>query len=181
MPTATPQESRIVKNFRSGLIEIMAGAERYVVKAEQGNFTLNIPGRTVAAYLSRGKFVDEEDPEDFPQVAYDQDQPMTGSWTAYLRDFGGSDQYLSLMDFITQTGLFISKWGNELPEHGPDSPKLVTLQWWMRGSRVGDPANKGLRVPFAYLTGNPAEGSPNLITCNFTAYAVYPQPARWER
>lgn len=179
-PTNVQQESRIVKNFTSGLVEILVRDKRYVVKAEQGNFTLNIPGRIVEVYPDRGRFYDPDDPEDEPLLQYGADQPMTGSWSAYLRD-PGSEEYITLSDIVAQTGYFFSRWGTELRNAGPDSPKVATIQWWLRGHRVGDPKNKGYRCRFSHITGTVADGSPNLITCNFTSYSVKPEAARWER
>ncbi len=182
MPPANgaPAESRIVKNFRSGLIELVSKQKIYTVKAEEGNFNLQIPGRTVEVYTDRGQFVDPDDPTAEPQVQYGQDQPMTWTFTARLRDLGMDKDYLSLTDFVTQSGLFLAEWG-ELLDGGPDSPLLVTCQWWMRGQRYGDPKNKGYRLPFSHITGTIAEGGPNTITSSGTSYAVYPSPARWEQ
>jgi hypothetical protein len=179
MPSATPEESRIVKNMRSGLIELLAGSERYVIKGEQGTFNLAIPGTTVAVYPDRGRLVDPDDPTDEPNVAEDQDQAMTGSFTAYLRD-AFSDDYLTLTDFMSLYGK-VTTLPNELRNSGPLSPKLITIQWWFNGNKHGDPRNKGFRLPFCKLTGSVAEGSPTLITANFTSFYPKPLPARWER
>jgi hypothetical protein len=178
--TTTPAESKIVKNFKTGLVEILVRNNRYVVKAEQGNLTLNVPGPTVEVYPDRGRLYDPDDPEDEPLIQYGADQPMTGTWSAYLRD-PGSEDYITLSDIVMQTGLFFSRWGTELRNAGPDSPKVATIQWWLRGQRVGDLRNKGYRCRFCHITGSVAEGSPNLITCNFTSYSPKPEPARWER
>jgi hypothetical protein len=180
MPQLPNQESRIVKNFRVGLIEILIKSNRYQIRAEDGDFNLSVPGRSLAVYLDRGQLYDPDDPDDEPNVQYDQDQPMTGSFSCQLRDMHG-DTFVTSTDFITRTGQMLEQWGTELRRAGPDSPKLCTIQWWMKGNRVGDPRNKGIRCRFCNLTGSPvAEGSPNKASFSFTSYSVYPEPARWE-
>jgi hypothetical protein len=178
MPQLPNQESRIVKNFRVGLIEILIKSNRYQIRAEDGDFTLNIPGRSIAVYPDRGQFYDPDDPDDEPNLAYDQDQPMTGSFSCHLRDAHGNT-YVTATDFITRTGVLLEQWGTELRRAGPDSPKVCTVQWWFLGSRVGDPANRGIRCRFVNLSGNLGDGSPNKASFNFTSYSVYPEPARW--
>lgn len=179
MPSSTPRESRIPKNFRTGLIELLNGSERYVVKAEQGNFSFTIGGTSLAVYPDRGRLVDPDDPESEPLVLEDQDQPVTGSWTAYLRDMFSND-YLTLADFTLKYGR-ASRLPNDLNESGYDSPLLTAIQWWPRGRRHGDDRDKGFRFEKSRITSAVTEGSPNLITCNFTSYLPYPKPAVWKR
>lgn len=179
MPQLDTEESRVSKNFRVGLIEIIVRNQLYRIRGEQGNFTLAIPGPTVEVYLKRGRLYDPDDPDDEPDLAYGQDQPMTGSFTAFLRDTG-SEEYDTLADIIANTGRFFSRWGTDLKRAGPDSPKVATLQFWLKGARVGDPRNKGFRLRFCAFSGNIAEGSPTQLTVNFTSYSVKPEPARWQ-
>ncbi len=164
-------ESEVSKNRRSGILDIIVGANSYRVKWEEGNFQLNIPGRSVANYKDRGAFAETE--HGMPMVLYDEDQPMTGSFSGYLRDFT-DDSYVTLTQFITRAGLYGLTWGTELVGQGMDAPQLVTLKWTMKGIAHNDPSDHVMYIKYAHLTGAVAEGSPNLCTINFTAFQCYP-------
>ncbi len=165
-------ESLVVKNRRSGLLEIIVGAFSYTVKWQEGNFQVNIPGISVAQYLNRGRMADSLHGQ--PMVAYDTDQPMTGSFSAYLRDIT-DDSYVTLPEFITRTGLYELSWGTTLTGMGTEVPKLVDLKWTVQGSpEHGDPADHTMLFKYCHLTGAIAEGGPNTITINWTSFDIYP-------
>lgn len=164
-------ESQIVKNMRSGLIQIIVGANSYDIKFEEGNFNLTIPGRSVAVYRDRGRFADADHGQ--PQVLYDQDQEMTGSFTAYLRDISDGS-YVTAPQFITKSGLYASSWGTTMTGAGSEAPKLVDLKWTVYGGIHGDPTDHTVLCQWSYITGAFAEGSPNVVTFNFQSFDVYP-------
>lgn len=165
-------ESEVSKNHRSGILDIIVGAMTpYRVKWEQGNFTFNVPGRSIANYLDRGEFAETDHGQ--PMVLYDQSQPMTGSFSAYLRDFT-DDSYITLVELITRSGLYELSWGTELTGQGTEAPKLVTLKFTMKGVAHGDAADHTATFKWCHLTGSVAEGSPNMVTINFTSFDNYP-------
>jgi hypothetical protein len=164
-------ESEVTKNRRSGILDIIVGANTYRVKWEEGDLQVNIPGRSVANYLDRGEFSDSDHGQ--PMVLYDQSQPMTGTFSAYLRDFT-DDSYITLAEFITRTGLYLNSWGTVLTGQGTEAPQLVDLLFTMKGTAHGDAADHTMRFKWAHLTGAIAEGSPNKISINFQSFDNYP-------
>lgn len=164
-------ESVITKNMRSGLIQVIVGANSYDVKFEEGNFNLTVPGRSVAVYRDRGRFADTDHGQ--PQVLYDQDQEMTGSFTAYLRDISDGS-FITGPQFILKSGLYASSWGTTMSGAGTEAPKLVDLKWTVYGTIHNDPSDHTVLCQWCNITGAFAEGSPNMVTFNFQSFDIYP-------
>lgn len=162
-------ESTRNKNMRDGILDILVGGQSYRVKYQQGNLSYTVPGPSIANYLDRGQFAEDEG--EAPSLRYDQDQACTGSFTAYLRDLS-DDSYVTLHEFIAKCGQYMAAWGTAL---GNDQEvKTVTLKWTVKGARHGDGADHTVTFPHTILTGSVAEGSPSQITTNFTSYTLYP-------
>lgn len=164
-------ESQIVKNMRSGLIQIIAGANSYDVKFEEGNFSLTIPGRSVAVYRDRGRFADADHGQ--PMALYDQDQEMTGTFTAYMRDISDGS-FITGPQFITKSGLYASSWGTTMTGAGTEAPKLVDIKWTVYGVIHGDPADHTILCQWCNITGGLADGGPNTVSFSFSSFDVYP-------
>lgn len=158
-------ESTVPKNMRDGQLRLYSGAQEYIVAYEQGNLQTSIPGPTVALYLDRGKITDP------PAVRYDQDQPCSGSFTAYLRELGSST-YMTAAQFITKSAYYLTNWASTLGANA-EVPTL-NLEWTVAGVTHGDTADRVVLWPYTYLSGNIAEGSPSQLTLNFTSYVLYP-------
>lgn len=164
-------ESSIVKNQRSGTLKIKVGANSYTVGFQEGRFALNIPGISIAVYRDRGKFASVLHGQ--PMVALDQDQEMTGTFSAQLRDLSDGS-FITGPQFIAKSGLYLSSWGTTLVGAGTAAPQLVTLEWTMAGLVHGDPSDHVCQVEWCNLTGSINEGSPNLTNFAFTSFDVYP-------
>lgn len=161
-------ESVIVKHLRDGTLTYAVGANSYVFAFEQGNFQLQVPGPSVALYLDRGRITDP------PSIRYNEDQPMNGSFSVYFRDVTDA-AYVTAMEFLLKTGQYASLWGTSMGVGG--EVKTGTLTWDIAGTTHNDPSNHTLVLPYSTLSGGAADGNPNLITFNFTSYAVYPSSA----
>lgn len=159
-------EGTKVKNFRSGKITIDDGTETYEVKFEDGNFQANIPGPTVDAYLDRGEFGAT------PQLRFSQDQPMTGQFSAHLRDITDA-AYTTLADFLVRAGYVATDWASTLGAN--EEVPTVTITFDVIDAR--DASNHQIKFPFCYLTGSLQEGSPSTINMAWTSYAVRPSSA----
>lgn len=157
-------ESTVVKNMRDGKLEVISGADSYEIAYEEGVMTLNVPGATVANYLDRGQFTDP------PSLRFDQDQPMTGSFTFRFRDAGDA-AYVTASEHITKTGA-VANWGSTLGVGA--EVKTVTLRWTINGTNHQDLSNHVFELPYSWLTGSYADGSPITGTINFTSYKLYP-------
>jgi hypothetical protein len=161
-------ESTVVKNKRDGTLRFsdLLGANTFTVAFEAGDLSLTIPGTTVSNYLDRGTMV--------PSLRLVDDQPITGSFTAYLRDFSDAT-YATLMELITLTGDVGANW-TSTGSVGPIVADVFTvdLTWIMAGVIHGDTSDHEIELNFCHLTGATSEGDPNTITINFTSYTVYP-------
>ena len=161
-------ESTVVKNKRDGTIEFsdLLGANTFTVAFEQGDLSLTIPGTTVSNYLDRGTMV--------PSLRLVDDQPITGSFTAYLRDFSDGG-YATLMELITLTGDVGANWTSTGSAGSVVADVfLVDLTWTVEGVIHGDVSDHVIELNFCHLTGATSEGDPDTITINFTSYTVYP-------
>tara|TARA_R110000850_G_scaffold40353_5_gene103996 strand:- start:901 stop:1398 length:498 start_codon:yes stop_codon:yes gene_type:complete len=159
--------STIVKTKRDGTLTFSdnAAAASFVVSYEAGDLSISIPGAGANNYLDRGVITA------VPSVRYTDDQPMTGSFTAYLRDMSDAS-YATLMEIMCQSGQVGSSWVSTLGV----SAEVFTVQlaWLVEGTDHGDGADHTCTLPHCYVTGSVSEGDPDTLTINFTSYAVYP-------
>jgi hypothetical protein len=162
-------ESVVAKNMRDGTITLKVGANSYVIKYEEGSLQLNVPGPSVANYLDRGRLADTVG--GVPSIRYNEDQPMTGSFSAYLRDISDAS-YVTAPEFILRSGQYSSLWGSSLGASA--EVKTVDLQWDIVGAAHGDASDHQVLIAYCVLNGAVAEGSPNKVTINFTSYTLYP-------
>lgn len=157
-------ESTIVKTKRDGLIEILDSSSSviYTVAFEEGNFNLTIPGPAVQMFLDRGVIGTT------PSLRFGDDAPMTGSFSAYLRDIYDAG-YNTLMGIMTDQVI------TGTPSLGATAEvKTWKIRWTFEGTNHGDSADHTILLDHCRLTGSIAEGVPALLTCNITAYDLYP-------
>lgn len=162
-------ESTITKTKRDGTLLIEDGttptALSYTVAFEAGDLSLTIAGRTVNLFLDRGVITDP------PQIRYGDDQPITGSFTAQLRDVSDATD-VTLPAILMDSGIVNSTWVGR----GGSTREVKTFQltWTIEGTDHGDSADHTVVLDYCYITGSLAEGDPSTVTINFTSYAVYP-------
>ena len=160
-------ESLIVKTKRDGVLVFkdLAAANTYTVAFEAGDLNISIPGPSVISPLDRGSLGSP------PSLRYSDDAPITGSFTAYLRDLGDAG-YSSLSEIITQTGHVGTTWVSTMGALG--EVFTLDLEWTIEGTNHGDASDHVLTLPFCVVTGSLSEGDPNQISISFTSYSVYP-------
>ena len=166
-------ESTIVKTKRDGTLTFsdLAAANTYTVAFEAGDLTIDIPGPTVSNYLDRGRFTSP------PSIRHIDDQPISGSFTAYLRDISDAVDE-TLFEIIAQSGFVGSTWTSRMGANGEVFTLLLT--WDLEGTDHGDvdgvaaPSDHRIQLDHCWVTGSIAEGDPNAITINFTSYELYP-------
>ena len=160
-------ESLIVKTKRDGTIKFLdnSGANTYTVAYEAGDLNISIPGPSVISPLDRGSLGSP------PSLRYSDDAPITGSFTAYLRDLGDG-AYATLEEIITQTGHVASTWVSTMGANG--EVFTLDLEWTIEGTNHGDASDHVLTLPFCVVTGSLSEGDPDQISISFTSYSVYP-------
>ncbi|MCK5224699.1 hypothetical protein KAR04_08000 [Candidatus Calescamantes bacterium] len=162
-------ESLITKTKRDGTITIRDGttptANEYTVAFEAGDLSVTIAGRTVNLFLDRGVLTDP------PQIRYGDDQPMSGSFTAQLRDVSdATDETLAAI--LLDTGVINTGWvgrGGSTRE-----VKTFQLEWTIEGTDHGDAADHTITLDYCYITGSLADGDPAVVTINFTSFQLYP-------
>lgn len=159
--------STVVKTKRDGTLTIAdnAGAHSLTVAFEAGDFKLNIPGRTVNLFLDRGAIGSP------PAIRYGDDQPMTGSFTAQLRDLSDAS-YITLEEILTNSGYFASTWVSTMGSTG--EVKTVKCTWTIEGTDHGDSADHTIALAYCYVTGSLGDGDPSSIEVSFTDFELYP-------
>jgi hypothetical protein len=160
-------ESLIVKTKRDGVLVLKdnAAVNTYTVAFEAGDLNLSIPGPSVISPLDRGSLGSP------PSLRYSDDAPITGSFTAYLRDLGDA-AFATLSEIITQTGHVASTWVSTMGATG--EVFTLDLEWTIEGTNHGDASDHVLTLPFCVVTGSLSEGDPDQISISFTSYSVYP-------
>jgi len=163
--------STIVKTKRDGTLTIKDGAGtplELVIAFEQGDLSITIPGPSVNVFLDRGEFGAT------PSLRYGDDQPCTGSFTAYLRHpTDASDEVL--LDLLTQSGQIGSNWTSTLGANA--EVNAYQLVFAIEGTDHGDSADYSITLDDCVFSGTVAEGDPSTIQIQFTAYDLYPAVA----
>lgn len=162
-------ESTVVKNMRDGLLELISGANSYAIKYEQGTNQLNVPGPSVSNYKDRGRFADALHGQ--PSLRYNEDQPMTGSFTCYLRDVSDGS-YVTAAEFVLRSGAVLSGWASTMGANA--EVPTVDLRWTIAGVVHGDASNHVVLMQWVHITGAIGEGDPNLVTINYQCFDLYP-------
>lgn len=161
-------ESTIVKTKRDGTLTFsdLAGANTYTVSYEAGDLSLTIPGASVGNYLDRGRMPDP------PSIRYQDDQPITGSFTAFLRDLSDAVD-VTLFEILAQTGVVGSSWVSTMGATG--EVFTLKLTWTIAGTIHGDAGGDHVcELDHCYVTGSVSEGDPDTISISFTSYTLYP-------
>jgi hypothetical protein len=158
-------ESLILKTKRDGVLKLSdnAAANSYTVSYEAGDLSIAVPGPTVISPLDRGSLGSP------PSLRYSDDAPITGSFTAYLRDLTDNG-FATLSEIILQTGDVGNNWVSTM---GADAEVFtLDLEWTIAGP--GAEADHVLTLPYCVVTGSISEGDPDQISISFTSYSVYP-------
>ena len=160
-------ESTIVKTKRDGTLTFSdnAGANTYTVAFEAGDLNLTIPGTTVNNFLDRGRLTDP------PSIRYGDDQPLTGTFTAYLRDLSDAVD-TTLVEILAQSGIVGSSWVSTMGATG--EVFTLKLTWTIAGLIHGDTADHVCELDHCYVTGSLSEGDPDSCSLSFTSYVLYP-------
>jgi len=154
--------------FDPGTGALKAGAKSLDVAFEAGDFNLSIPGPAVSLFLDRGQITSP------PQVRYGDDQPMTWSFTAHLRDLSDKT-YATLEEILMQSGYVGANWESTLgAAAGCAEVFAVGLRWKILGTTHCDASDHIILLQYNVVTGSLAEGDPNTISLSGTDYEVFP-------
>ena len=159
--------SQIIKTKRDGTLVITdnGASHSLTVQFEDGNLVINIPGPTILLFLDRGRITAP------PSIRYGDDQPMSGSFSGYLRDLSDAG-YATLESILMQAGYILSTWVGTMGATG--EVKTYSLAWTIEGSDHGDGADHTCTLPYCAFSGSVKEGAPGSVDMSFTSYALYP-------
>lgn len=164
-------ESTLIRTKRDGVIVITAGTS-YTVAYEEGNFQFDVPRETVEMYLDRGLMASSIGGT--PSVRKGDEQPMTLSFSAYMRDIGDTaNAYATLMDILFRyaSGAVATLWVSTLGSNSDEFTFTVSIAF--DGTIFGE-SDKTLTFKFVSLRGGAAEGSPNTVNVSGTSYHLVP-------
>jgi hypothetical protein len=159
--------STIVKNKRDGTLTLLdsGGSNSVVVAYEVGDLSITIPGPTIESYLDRGSFAST------PSLRLGDDQPMTFTFSAYMRDVSDAS-YITLESILCSSGVFSSTWVSTLGSSA--DVKTVTTRWDIEGTNHGDSADHRIEMNYCFVNGSIGEGGPNTVNVAGTAFDLYP-------
>jgi hypothetical protein len=131
------------------------------VAYEEGNFTFDKPVRDEVVVRDRGVIT---------TVRQGDEQPITGSFNFYMREFTDTANAGSIQDFINRTGNYASNvstgsGGAVYVEH-----HAVDMVYTVEGTDFGDDADHVATFSKCVCVLSFAEGDPNAFTLNFTCY-----------
>ena len=159
----------VIKTKRDGQITFKdnAAANVLTVAFESGDLSINIPGPNIISTLDRGSFGTT------PSLRHGDDQPMTFSFTANLRDMLDSSD-ATLEGLITGRQGAESAWVSTLGATG--EVFTLTLQWAIEGTDHGG-GDHTVTLNHCVISGSFSEGDPSTISISGTSYDLYPTVA----
>lgn len=159
-------ESTVVRTKRDGLIVITAGALSYTVAYETGDFQYDVPAEGVELFLDRGAI------GTVPSIRKGDDQPVTGSFSVYMRD-PVSAAHSTMLDIgVLFSGGYVTT--NMTSTIGTASDlKTFTIAYTQEGSDFGA-SDVTVTFPYCTIRCSVADGYPNVVNVTFTSHAVRP-------
>jgi|SRR3990167_3433292 len=156
-----------VRSKRDGQIALIFAAVTYTVSLDPGDFTFTVPDAEVNLFLDRGVIGAT------PAIRLGNEAPVTGSFSAYLRDVGYPDATnATLPDAVFRfAGAYAV--ANMATTHSTSDVVTCTLTYTIDGSAVGE-TDRTLSFAFTVLRGSVAEGDPSVFSATYTAYIVRP-------
>ena len=168
-------ESTVVRTKRDTNITWTNGTYSVAFAYEPGDFKVDFPLETVELFLDRGVMADSNGR---PSIRKGNDQPMTGSFSVYLRniaDLAGTPTYAPALDLGVR---FASRYATGLASTlaNYSDVETGTLTVSVDGTMVGE-ADQTLTFPYVVLRAKLSEGDPSMAEITFTSYALRPTVA----
>ena len=168
-------ESTVVRTKRDAILSWTNGTYTYVFAYEPGDFKFDVPLETIELYLDRGVMADSNGR---PSIRKGNDQPMTGSFSVYLRniaDLAGSPTFATALDLgVRFVGRYATSLASTLANYS--DVETGTLTWSVDGTMVGE-ADQTLTFPYVALRAKGSDGDPDMVEITFTSYALRPTVA----
>lgn len=156
--------STVPKVRRDGSIVLKDGtgpAVTLTVEYEEGNFSFSEPVAAQTVIRDRGTIA---------TVRKGDEEPITGSFSFYFREFTNASHAGSLRDFINKSGFYTGNittgtTGAPYIEH-----YAVDIQYLAEGTDFGDDTDHEVTLSKCVCTLDFTEGDPSLFTLNITCY-----------
>lgn len=159
-------ESTIIRTKRDVIIAYTDGSNTYTVAYEPGDLSADFPLETINNYLDRGVMPTT------PSIRKGDDQPMTFTHTAHLRD-AVSAAHATLLDLAVRfaSGYVATNYTSTI---GTSSDEFTfTLNVTVEGSNFGG-SDVTLTWAFCSIRASIAEGDPSTVSINGTSYKLRP-------
>jgi len=159
-------EDTIPRTKRDGTLTISdnAAANSLVISIQPGDLSVTINGETITNVLDRGAMGAP------PYLRYADDQPMTFSFSAVLRELSDAAE-ATLSQFLHMGGFVGSDWVTTMGATG--EVDVFTLVWAVEGTDHGS-ADHTFTLPYCRFTGSISEGDPSSISISGTSYSNRP-------
>lgn len=131
------------------------------VAYEEGNFSFETPVRDEVVVRDRGTIT---------TVRQGDEQPITGSFNFYMREFTDTANAGSIQNFITGTGNYASNVSTGTSGAVYVEHYSVDMEYEVEGTDFGDDADHKAAFSKCVCVLSFAEGDPNAFTLNFTCY-----------
>tara|TARA_Y100000401_G_scaffold33531_2_gene24913 strand:- start:8082 stop:8591 length:510 start_codon:yes stop_codon:yes gene_type:complete len=159
--------STIPKVRRDGTITLLDGGTDVLdIQYEEGNLTID--------NLSSSAREDQtviRDRGSITTVRKGDQQPLTGSFTAYFRQFT-SGTAGAILDFIQKTGAYNSNISTAATGTPYVEFHCVNIKYNSDGTAVGDDTDSSVTLERCVCTASFSEGDPSTFTINFTVYGA---------
>lgn len=166
--------STVPKTKRDGVIQLRDGTGSPVtldVSYEDGNFSFSQPVQfSELVIMDRGTIT---------TVRSQDEQPITGSFNFYFRQFTDGSEAGSVRDFIRADGAYAGNISTGRTGSPFVEQYTIDLKYTAEGTDLGDSADHTVTLSKCVCNLDFAEGDPSAFTLNFTAYggAVVTGPA----
>ena len=147
---------------------LLPGAESLEIAYETGDLNWSVPRPVVNNFLDRGEVTDP------PSVRFGDDQMMTWSFSAFVRDMV-SGLYASVEQIAQNAGYVAANWeAVNASAPGCAEVPLFDARWIIDGASHCDPVDYYVILRHNFFVGSFAEGDPNALSMSATSYTVYP-------
>ena len=151
--------STVPKVRRDGKITLFSGATNLEIQYEEGNLSFDFTKPDQTVIRDRGII---------STVRKGDEQPITGSFNAFFRQFTDGSEAGSLLDFINKEGAYAgntSVTGTVYVEE-----YSIAIKYEVEGDNFGDDADHSIQLNNCVAIASFAEGDPSSFTINFTSY-----------
>jgi hypothetical protein len=133
------------------------------VAYEEGNFSFETPLRDEVVVRDRGTI---------STVRKGDEQPITGSFNFYMRQFTDASNAGSIQDFITGTGFYNANVSTGTAGQPYVEHYAVDLTFEVEGTELGDTSDHTATFEKMVCSLSFAEGDPSAWTLSFNCYGA---------